>query len=180
MNKIWNSLGLAVLGIALLVGAAMAEEITLTGNVDAVVDISTDPSYATAFTLNPASSMPELAEDSMTVKSTDNWKVEVSDEDTTNTAGKMTKYSSAAYVTSTKLATGLVLDWLSGGSIGSGSGAVLPTDGTGNILVTGGATGSSGTDVGFRYKQASSYDDDRLTGTDVYRIVVTFTASNTA
>lgn len=182
MSRVWNSFGLAVLLAALLVGTGMAETAVVTGNVDAVVDITTDPSGVTSMAINPSNS-PTTDADSMVVKATTTWKVDVSDADTTNTAGVMTKYntSTAAYATGTKLGTGLALTWTSGGTQGGGSGTVLPINGNGNTLVTGTSTDDAGVTVGFRYTQASNYNDIRLTGAnEVYRIVVTFTAATTA
>jgi len=176
-------MGLMVLVAALLMGTAAAEEATVTANVDSVVSIVAGeaPVGAAGMLLDPTSSPEEVADD-MLIKSTANWQVQVSDEDTTNTAGKMTKYdtSTSTYTTGTKLATGMVLTHLNGGTAGSGSASALPTDGSENQLVTGTATGDAGTDVDFKYVQESSFADARLTGAnEIYRIVITFAASTT-
>lgn len=43
MNKIWNSLGLAVLGIALLVGSATATDMQVDGQLTESVDVTVNP-----------------------------------------------------------------------------------------------------------------------------------------
>jgi hypothetical protein len=170
MSKFFNALAVAVLGIALLMGAASAETASVTGNVISAVQVSAGPTGATNLQLDPAAT-PKEQTDAVTVKSTTAWKLDVSDADTSNTNGFMKEWTGSAYA-SAVLANAMQIKY----GAAYGTTATLPTAFT---MASGStATGDSGQAVNFKYSQPVSYGDAKLTS-NVYRIVVTFTVTNT-
>lgn len=130
----------------------------------------TAPTDITGWTLSPQGTQPKESTGTLTVTTTEavglNWSVTASDTDTTNTNGHMTKYSSSAYVISTKLGTAMQVD-------GPAGTVTLPTGGN---VVTGSGT-VTGAEYTITFKQTLLWSDAVVTGADSYRIVVTFTGS---
>ncbi|HNY33971.1 MAG TPA: hypothetical protein PKK68_04875 [Methanothrix soehngenii] len=113
MNKIWSGLGLAVLGIAILVGAAAAEDsasksapVSATVN-DVTMSFSTSPSGATLGTYVKAvgiNGVPAVNSDTKTdtigITSNAPWSLTIEDSNiaTSSNDGKMRQYASDNYV----------------------------------------------------------------------------------
>ena len=149
MNKIWNSLGIAVLGIALLVGAATADT---SGTTDIDADVEniyaiTAPGAITGWSLNTigVNSYDSSAHSVTlgTVSSNSAWKVQVSE------VGGDGQMASAAASTD-KLA-----------AIHASSDAFVASDvtmsATAQNIATGTATASTNLDID--YKQTIAYTD---------------------
>lgn len=165
MNKIWGSLGLAVLGIAILVGAASAT--TIQGNVQGSFEISATPNDQTSFSLTPSTSTAATCTGTLSVNANKGWTVTASADSVTgsHTKGYMSKYSSSAYSSpETKLTNAMEImsddteyDTL----------AALTSD---QAIAVG--TGIESHTVTF--SQLVSWGDTILTGSDKYQIVVTY------
>jgi PKD repeat protein len=84
------------------------------------------------------------------------------------TAGKMAEWSGSVYVPSGRLLTNAV-------QVKSGIGSYLPLSGTNQPVQAGTAPGNSSYDIGMRQQIAQT--DPTLSGSNRYRIVITFTGA---
>lgn len=145
-------------------------EITITGDISALIDTVGDNEDLTTVDMN--------------VKSNVAWQVKVSDEldgtKQTGTEGYMTEYASGTttYTVASweQLANAIQLKEVAAGSY------VTP-DAAGVVITSGDPTVTAGSDFSIGIKQVIEYGDKRLVTADdgdVYRIVVTFTVSATA
>lgn len=99
MSRIWNSIGLAVLMAALLVGTGAAQT-TISGDITTGYEISTEPSSTDALALDPANS-PVTYTGSLDVNANTNWVVRASADSVADhhTLGYMSQYDSGVYAT---------------------------------------------------------------------------------
>ena len=166
MNKILSTLGLAVLGVAILVGAAGADDMAITAQNEAVTEVTVSPSSISTWALTPGVANTYGSATSFTLNSNDadGAKVEVKETGSApNTAdGKM--YSTTATDT---LDNALVLK--------SGTSTITQrTLSEANQQIYGtSAAGTSGA-IDFDYEQTVGWADPVATD---YAITVTFTAT---
>ena len=138
-------------------------------NPESSIEI-TAPANITSWGLSPQGTQPKTETGTLTVTTTEadgtNWSVTASDTDTTNTNGHMTKYSSGAYVTGTKLGTAMQVQGPAGTvTLPAGSNVV---EGTGTV---------TNAEYTVTFKQTVLWSDAVVTDPDCYRVVVTFTGS---
>lgn len=169
MNKIWNSLGLAVLGIALLVGSATATDMQVDGQLTESVDVTVNPT------------------------SIDTWGLVVG----SNTLGSTVGVTMSANLEASRKATLSAKETASGSNTADGKmhssleshalGDELQLDVTSPLPQANSIAALSGTSqdmyvmtapstilVSFNYKQAVAYTDP---ASDDYGILVTFTGT---
>jgi len=158
----------------ILMALMLAALLTLAGSPGSV---SADPAAAIEITVTASITGWELSPQgtrettgTLTVTTTEadgkSWYVTATDKDTDNTSGKMTKYSSGAYVTGTKLTTAMQVQGDAGTVTLSGGDSVVT--GSGNV---------TGAEYTITFKQTVLWTDAVVTDPDCYRIVVTFTGS---
>jgi len=147
---------------------------TVTSNPEAAIDITITGSISNwAFAIGSNSNTSGV---DLNVKSNDAWKVEVKDSDATNTSGKMAEYNT----TNTTYEGGKVLQTAM--SVNTTVGGTAVSLNTTDQQIVSGATNTtdSGSNYDINLTQSINYGDARLTTTGhVYRIVITFTGSNT-
>lgn len=130
----------------------------------------TPPANITDWVFNPSLPQPQTQTGTCVINvtnATDNWTLTAQDLNAT-TSGYMTEWDGSSYVTGgAKLHNAM--------NISATSEVMLP-----NVAGTNIATGTGNTSVSVTFKQEIGYNDVVLSGTHVYRIVVTFTGSITA
>jgi len=171
MSKIWSSLGLAVLGIAILVGAAAAagNNAVLTGNPVNAFEIASYPT-GDDLTLTVTGTNPATYAANLVVNANSAWTVTATaDSATGHTQGYMSKYTAGttnAYASpEVKLYYPMKIS--------------SPYVTTAASLASTGVSIETGTESEtdeITFSQQVAWSDIRLTGTDEsYRMVVTFT-----
>lgn len=166
MNTIWSTLGLAVLGIAVLLGTAAAEEsneVEVSGAVAAAsFVINVQPSSTTTMTLTRGTTAS--ATDSITISANADWKLDV--DDTSETP------ASPGYMVGTSL--GIIGSPLENPFKVGPTGSAQTGLATGPVsIVSNGAAGANNQAVTIDYEQPVSGDE--VAGS--YSIALTYTLS---
>jgi len=140
----------------------------ISGDVTQTYEISAHPADNTAFGLDPSATQPVTHTGTLSVNANTAWTVTASaDSGTGHTKGYMSKYSSSAYVEpEVKLASNMQIK-------STDTGYTDYADLTSDQAVATGSGAESGITVTFG--QNVAWNDAHLGGSDVYRIVVTFT-----
>lgn len=133
------------------------------------------PSGITDWELSPLGDGVSTKKGSMHVTADGDWRVSVSDTDSTNTKGHMTDYDGSSYVTTNYLASPMNVSVQSIINDITGYEVELPTGGN---IVTGSSTITEGRDISVIFKQPVSWSDKVLSSGHSYNIVVTFTISS--
>lgn len=133
------------------------------------------PSDITGWELSPLDDGVSTKQGSMHVTADGDWRVSVSDTDSTNTKGHMTDYDGSSYVTTNYLASPMKVSVQSIINDITGYEVELPAGGN---IVTGGSTITEGRDISVIFKQPVSWSDKVLSSGHSYKIVVTFTISS--
>lgn len=164
MSKIWSSLGLAVLGIAILVGAAAAESdgTTVSAELSQAYSITTEDTASITPSIGSAA---ESAEDTISVTSNGAWKLQVNDN-----AGAGINEGHMICSTPSDVATNVL--YVSGDNKAHYQALTgTAADVTG---ASGDATGSTAASVHAFYKQTFTMDDSPGT----YSITVAWTITS--
>lgn len=163
-------LSLLVMPMAVFAADTDSDTTEVKGNPTATIDITAPAGMAT-FTLIIGSNDDT---GTLNVLSNIDWTCKVKDADVTNTNGFVTSWNGTAYDTSLKLDNAMHVICTA-----EGTDVTLPTEAT---IAAGDETGQSddtGENFTIKFSQVVEYGDERLSGSDVYRIVVTFSAAAT-
>jgi hypothetical protein len=172
-------IGILVILLALTlpatVSAGTTGSATVAGNVKESIELTMSGSIASwQLVVGDLSDNENTVAVDMNVKSTASWDVKVADKliesKPAGSAGKMVNYTAGAYGPGSEA----LLNAL---KVKSGSGVYVTLSAADQAIQTGLATATSDYDIGL--KQKVEYGDKKVPTGSSYRIVVTFTGSNT-
>jgi len=154
-------------------GGSGGGSITLGAPIADTYSISA-PSGITGWDMSPVGDGVNTQQGTMHVTADHDWKVSVSDADTTNTKGHMTEWDGSNYITSNYITSPMKISVQSIINDLNGHEVELPTE---RNLVTGGSTVAGGRDIAVTFKQPVSWHDKVLSNGHSYRIIIKFTIS---